>query len=132
LHEQDKSAVGAVTCHSAGDEMLSPCEDCQGGPFGSCVVYRNKWNNACSNCIFLGRERYCEWRMRCRLDSDDERDYVPPKTRRTGQARRAEPKRAKRRNNGFLPSKRQKAVKEEPEDGVLPLSELIDANVKDG
>ena len=68
LRAGDKRALTAVTCHAFGNEMPKRCGDCKDGPFGSCVVYRNKSNNACSNCIFARRERLCEWRTRYKLD----------------------------------------------------------------
>ena len=60
LRAGDKRALTAVACHAFGNEMPKRCGDCKDGPFGSCVVYRNKSNNACSNCIFARRERLCK------------------------------------------------------------------------
>ncbi|KAK0621234.1 hypothetical protein B0T17DRAFT_617706 [Bombardia bombarda] len=63
MFEGDEVVQTATVCHAFGEEQPTSCDGCQNGPFQGCVVYRNQFKNACSNCIFTGDE-YCEWRTR--------------------------------------------------------------------
>ena len=77
LIEGNRNTERALTCHAWGDAMPRPCTTCEEDQ-GRCVTLRNKFNNACSNCILKGREASCEWRTRYDHDSDEEYDYLPP------------------------------------------------------
>jgi len=98
LIEGDSAASTAIICHAFGNESLSACMHCEDGPFGICKVYSSRSNNACSNCIYSGNKRYCEWSTCSDLnDSDNERDIdldsdnghdnVPPAARSPRQTR---------------------------------------------
>jgi len=68
----DKATRAAIVCHAFGNETPIGCRDCGDGPFDNCVVHPNQSNGACSNCIYSGNERLCEWRARGDLDLDNE------------------------------------------------------------
>jgi len=133
LLQGDEAARAAVACHAFGDEKDSRCGDCRVGPFGGCVVYRNKSNNVCSNCIYTGRERLYEWRTKSNLDSDEEHDYIPPK-RRARRTRRYAPKRPVERAEGdqvhSSPSKRRRRSTAESDYDGSKLSEFIDLTME--
>lgn len=79
LTEGNRSTEKALICHAWGDAMPHPCTTCEEDG-GRCVTLRNKFHNACSNCILKGREASCEWRTQYDLDSDEEHDYSPART----------------------------------------------------
>jgi hypothetical protein len=80
LRDADEAAATAVVCHAWGEEMDSRCTACKDGPFDQCVALPDRFHNACSNCILMGRERSCDWWTR--YDRDSDKDYGPPKKRR--------------------------------------------------
>jgi len=55
----EAATVRAVISEAFGYEMPSACQGCEDGPFPLCVAERDK---ACSNCIYAGSGRFCQWR----------------------------------------------------------------------
>jgi len=110
LTERNRNTERALTCHAWGDVMPHPCTTCEEDQ-GRCVTLRNKFNNACSNCILKGRDVSCEWRTRYELDSDEEYDYLPPTragARGTGAPAAIPATRAKRAGRGDYPQRKRR------------------------
>ena len=108
LTEGNRNTERALTCHAWGDVMPHPCTTCEEDQ-GRCVTLRNKFNNACSNCILKGRGVSCEWRTRYDLDSDEEYDYLPPTragARGTGAPAAIPATRARRAGRGDYPQRK--------------------------